>query len=164
MVSIRLASPPEQLTWWRSTRRKSTLTRAISKRFIGGEWCGGHWWPLGKIVGGGMLLQWGGMERENLTSCFYMYIFLLLLVCESFCWMNFYLFFSVTTHMWNVRNSIVAVVGAAAPYNITNCPTDAPDWSAVDPVVDLIGPTCGKNNFWNMCSVKLSAHFTVNTF
>ena len=58
--------------------------------------------------------------------------------------MNFYLFFSVTTHMWNVRNSIVAVVGAAAPYNITNCPTDAPDWSAVDPVVELDGPTCGK--------------------
>ena len=78
VVSIRLASPPEQLTWWRSTRRKSTLTRANSKRFIGGEWCGGHWWPLGKIVGGvggGMLSQWGGMERENLTSCFYMYVY-----------------------------------------------------------------------------------------
>ena len=50
---------------------------------------------------------------------------------------------SEANHTWVVVNN-VAVVGAAAPYNITNCPTDAPDWSAVDPVVELDGPTCGK--------------------
>jgi hypothetical protein len=38
----------------------------------------------------------------------------------------------------------MAAIAVAAPYNIAMCPVDASDWTAVVPVAEFVGPTCGR--------------------
>jgi hypothetical protein len=38
----------------------------------------------------------------------------------------------------------MTAIAVAATYNIATCPVDASDWTAMAPVAEVLGPTCGR--------------------